>query len=49
MNVSVQVDVFNVLNSNAIFATTDTVGASLGQVTTIQQGRLPRLAIQMRW
>jgi hypothetical protein len=48
-SLSVQVDVFNVLNSNAIFATTDSIGPTLGNVTSIQQGRLPRLAFQMRW
>jgi hypothetical protein len=46
---SAQVDFFNVLNGNAIFARQDTVGNSLGDVTTILQGRLTRLAFQMRF
>ena len=46
---SVQLDVFNVLNANTIFATTDAIGSTLGNVTSIQQGRLPRLAFQLRW
>jgi hypothetical protein len=49
VNFSVQLDVFNLMNGNAVFATTDTWGANLGQVTTIQQGRLPRVAVQMKW
>jgi hypothetical protein len=44
-----QVDLFNALNNNAIFARTSTVGASLGNVTTILQGRLIRLAFQMKF
>ncbi|MCM3878908.1 MAG: TonB-dependent receptor [Vicinamibacterales bacterium] len=44
-----QIDFFNVLNGNAIFARQDTVGNALGDVTTILQGRLTRLAFQMRF
>ncbi|HEV3217993.1 MAG TPA: carboxypeptidase regulatory-like domain-containing protein [Vicinamibacterales bacterium] len=44
-----QVDLFNALNNNAIFARTSSVGASLGYVTTILQGRLMRLAFQMKF
>jgi hypothetical protein len=44
-----QIDFFNVLNGNAIFARQDTVGNSLGDVTTILQGRLTRIAFQMRF
>jgi Carboxypeptidase regulatory-like domain len=44
-----QIDFFNVLNANAIFARQDAVGNSLGDVTTILQGRLTRLAFQMRF
>jgi hypothetical protein len=44
-----QVDLFNVLNSNAIFSTNDAIGASLGQVQSIQPGRMPRVALQMRF
>ena len=44
-----QVDLFNALNNNAIFARTSSVGASLGNVTTILQGRLMRLAFQMKF
>jgi len=38
-----------VLNSNAIFSTIDAVGPSLGQVASIQPGRMPRIAFQMRF
>jgi hypothetical protein len=44
-----QIDVFNVLNSNSIWSTNDQIGNSLGQVQTIQPGRMPRLVFQMRW
>jgi hypothetical protein len=44
-----QVDIFNVLNSNAIRTMTDAVGTSLGQVTAILPGRFPRLAYQFKW
>ena len=44
-----QIDFFNVLNGNAIFARQDAVGNSLGDVTTILQGRLIRLAFQLRF
>jgi hypothetical protein len=46
---SVQVDLFNALNANAIWSTNNTIGSSLGQVTSILMGRLPRLAFQMQW
>jgi hypothetical protein len=44
-----QVDWFNLLNGNAIFTQVSTVGSSLGQIQTILQGRLTRLAFQMKW
>jgi hypothetical protein len=44
-----QVDWFNLLNGNAIFTRASGVGASLGQIQTILQGRLTRLAFQMKW
>jgi hypothetical protein len=44
-----QIDVFNVLNSNSIWSTNDQIGNSLGQVQSIQPGRMPRLVFQMRW
>ena len=44
-----QFDLFNALNNNPIFARTSAVGASLGNVTTILQGRLIRLAFQMKY
>lgn len=44
-----QIDFFNLMNANAIFARQDAVGNSLGDVTTILQGRLIRLAFQMRF
>jgi hypothetical protein len=44
-----QIDFFNLLNGNAIFARQDVVGNSLGNVTTILQGRLIRLAFQMKF
>ena len=44
-----QVDVFNVLNANAIRAGTNAVGTSLGQATTIMVGRFPRLAVNYKF
>jgi hypothetical protein len=44
-----QVDFFNALNGNAVFSRINAVGTSLGQVETILQGRVMRLAFQMRF
>ncbi len=44
-----QMDLFNALNGNAIFARNNSIGASLGQVTSILQGRIVRLAFQMKF
>ena len=44
-----QIDWFNLLNGNAIFTRNSQVGTSLGQIQTILQGRLTRLAFQMKW
>jgi hypothetical protein len=44
-----QVDLFNVLNGNAIFARNSSIGPSLGQVQSILQGRIVRLAFQLKF
>jgi hypothetical protein len=44
-----QIDVFNVLNSNAIMGTNNAIGPNLGFVNEIQIGRLPRIAFQMKF
>jgi hypothetical protein len=44
-----QVDFFNALNGNAVFGRTNDIGDSLGQVTSVLQGRVIRLAFQMRF
>lgn len=44
-----QIDWFNILNGNAVFSRNSAVGASLGQIQTILQGRLVRLAFQMKF
>ena len=44
-----QIDWFNLLNGNAVFSQNSQVGTSLGQIQTILQGRLTRLAFQMKW
>jgi hypothetical protein len=46
---SLQADFFNALNGNAIWTTNNTIGSSLGQVTSILPGRIPRIAFQMQW
>jgi hypothetical protein len=46
---SLQFDAFNALNGNAVFTRNNAIGASLGQVTAILQGRVYRLAGQMRF
>jgi hypothetical protein len=44
-----QIDWFNILNGNAVFSRNSTVGNSLGQIQTILQGRMVRVAFQMKW
>jgi hypothetical protein len=44
-----QIDFFNALNGNAVFGRTNDIGNSLGQVTSVLQGRVIRLAFQMRF
>jgi hypothetical protein len=44
-----EVECFNVLNANAVFTTNNAIGPSLGQVTSILMGRLPRLSFQMKF
>jgi hypothetical protein len=44
-----QIDWFNMLNGNAVFTRNSQVGSSLGQIQTILQGRLTRIAFQMKW
>ena len=44
-----QVDLFNALNGSAIFSRNSSIGNSLGQVQSILQGRIVRLALQMRF
>jgi hypothetical protein len=46
---SAQFDAFNALNGNAVFTRNNAIGASLGQVTAILQGRVYRIAFQMRF
>jgi Carboxypeptidase regulatory-like domain len=46
---TLQLDYFNVFNNNPIRAMTDTVGGSLGRVTTILPGRMPRVVFQMKF
>jgi hypothetical protein len=46
---SAQIDAFNALNGNAVFTRNNAIGTSLGQVQTILQGRVIRLAFQMRF
>jgi hypothetical protein len=44
-----QLDFFNALNGNAIFTQNNAIGASLGQVQSILQGRMMRLGFQMKF
>ncbi len=44
-----QIDWFNLLNGNAVFSRNSAVGNSLGQIQTILQGRMVRVAFQMKW
>ena len=44
-----QVDLFNALNGNTVFTRNNAIGSSLGQVETILQGRMLRLAFQMKF
>jgi hypothetical protein len=53
--ISLQLDYFNVTNSNSILAMTNTVvnqdggGPNLGNVTSILDGRMPRIAFQYKF
>jgi hypothetical protein len=44
-----QIDIFNVLNENAIRGANNVVGGSLGNATTIMLGRFPRLAMNYKF
>ena len=44
-----QFDIFNVLNAAPILTTNNSIGASLGTVQSVLYGRIPRLALNMRW
>ena len=44
-----QIDIFNVLNANAIRTANNNVGASLGNATNIMLGRFPRLAMNFKF
>ena len=44
-----QIDFFNALNGTAIFTQNNAIGASLGQVQSILQGRMMRLGFQMKF
>ncbi len=44
-----QIDIFNVLNANAIRSANNNVGASLGNATNIMLGRFPRLAVNFKF
>ena len=46
---SLQVNLFNALNGAAPLSTNDSIGSSLGTLTSILPGRLPRIAFQMQW
>jgi hypothetical protein len=46
---TLQADCFNVLNGNTILTANSVIGSSLGQVNSIQLGRLPRIAFQMKF
>jgi len=46
---TLEFELFNALNNNAIFTTNNAIGSSLGNVNTILFGRLPRLAFQMKF
>ena len=44
-----QIDLFNALNGRAIFTRNNSIGNSLGQVQSILQGRIVRLAFQFKF
>ncbi len=46
---SLQLDLFNALNGNVIDGRASDIGASLGSVSSINFGRLPRIAFQTKW
>jgi carboxypeptidase family protein len=46
---SLQLDLFNALNNNVIDGITNTIGASLGSVSSVLVGRMPRFVFQTKW
>lgn len=46
---SMQVDLYNVNNSNVVLTETESFGPTLGTPNTILTGRLMRLAFQLKW
>ena len=44
-----QFDLFNALNSAVVLAETQTWGSALGRPSSVIQGRLPRIAMQLKW
>jgi hypothetical protein len=46
---TLQLDLFNALNNNVVTGRNSVIGGSLGDVSSILMGRLPRIAFQMKW
>ena len=44
-----QIDIFNVLNANAIRGANNSVGGSLGIANNVMLGRFPRLAVNFKF
>jgi hypothetical protein len=43
------IDVYNLMNNNSILSDNDTYGAGLSTPTSVLQGRLMRLSLQVKW
>ncbi len=46
---SLQMDLFNALNNNVIDGRVDNIGGSLGNVSSVLVGMMPRIAFQVKW
>ena len=44
-----QMDIYNLMNNNSVLSDNDTYGSALFTPTSVLQGRMMRLALQVKW
>jgi hypothetical protein len=42
-------DIYNLMNNNSVLSDNDTYGSALFTPTSVLQGRMMRLALQVKW